>query len=270
MSKFFIDCEFVEGIIPQQILGFNIPTWISKPLPNIQMISIGIVSEDLFMTEEEVKSIDKENHRFTSSSKRNKEYYAISKDFNLKAAWDNEWIRVNVLKPIYNKVGYARLKDNSNPNNFNLQNMQVTINSVGKTNQQIAKEITEFVYTCEIQNDDRYNDKTFIVRTLDEDRLYLVNHKDGCHPCCNVSDFKSIQFYGYYSASDWVAFYQLFGKMIDLPKGFPKYCNDLKMEADRIWRETGKDTKFDKPKDAHNALVGAHFNYNFHKFLNTL
>ena len=53
-------------------------------------------------------------------------------------------------------------------------------------------------------------------------------------------------------------------------KGFPKYCNDLKMEADRIWRETGKDTKFDKPKDAHNALVGAHFNYNFHKFLNTL
>ena len=265
MSKFFIDCEFVEGKQDKTFLGIKV----GETKPTIDLISIGIVSEDKHcIYPGECKH--EPNECSTCDEMQPKEYYAISKDFNLKAAWDNEWIRVNVLKPIYNKVGYARLKDNSNPNNFNLQNMQVTINSVGKTNQQIAKEITEFVYTCEIQNDDRYNDKTFIVRTLDEDRLYLVNHKDGCHPCCNVSDFKSIQFYGYYSASDWVAFYQLFGKMIDLPKGFPKYCNDLKMEADRIWRETGKDTKFDKPKDAHNALVGAHFNYNFHKFLNTL
>lgn len=38
-------------------------------------------------------------------------------------------------------------------------------------------------------------------------------------------------FWGYYADYDWVVFCQLFGKMIDLPPGFPMYCNDVKQYA---------------------------------------
>lgn len=35
-------------------------------------------------------------------------------------------------------------------------------------------------------------------------------------------------FWGYYADYDWVVFCWLFGTMMELPKGFPKYCNDIK------------------------------------------
>lgn len=41
------------------------------------------------------------------------------------------------------------------------------------------------------------------------------------------------ELWGYFSDYDWVVFCQLFGKMIDLPKGFPMYCLDLKQEMCR-------------------------------------
>lgn len=45
-------------------------------------------------------------------------------------------------------------------------------------------------------------------------------------------DDPSPEFWAYYAAYDWVAFCQLFGRMIDLPAGWPKYCRDLKQLAD--------------------------------------
>lgn len=39
------------------------------------------------------------------------------------------------------------------------------------------------------------------------------------------------QFWAYYAAYDWVAVAQLFGRMIDLPKGWPMYCMDIKQRA---------------------------------------
>ena len=36
------------------------------------------------------------------------------------------------------------------------------------------------------------------------------------------------EFWAYYADYHWVAFCQLFGRMIELPDGFPMYCNDLK------------------------------------------
>ncbi len=38
------------------------------------------------------------------------------------------------------------------------------------------------------------------------------------------------EFWAYYSAYDWVALCQLYGKMNDLPKEFPMFCRDLKQE----------------------------------------
>jgi hypothetical protein len=36
------------------------------------------------------------------------------------------------------------------------------------------------------------------------------------------------EFWAYYGAYDWVALCQLFGRMVDLPAGWPMYCLDLK------------------------------------------
>lgn len=40
------------------------------------------------------------------------------------------------------------------------------------------------------------------------------------------------EFWAYYADYDWVVFCWLFGRMIDLPKGYPKYCKDFKQYLD--------------------------------------
>lgn len=39
------------------------------------------------------------------------------------------------------------------------------------------------------------------------------------------------EFWAYYADYDWVALCQLHGRMIDLPKGWPMFCRDLKQWA---------------------------------------
>ena len=36
------------------------------------------------------------------------------------------------------------------------------------------------------------------------------------------------EFWAYYCSYDWVVLCQLFGTMLDLPKGWPMFCNDVK------------------------------------------
>ena len=38
---------------------------------------------------------------------------------------------------------------------------------------------------------------------------------------------ENIEFYGWFSAYDWVLFCQLFGNMMTMPENFPHRCNDL-------------------------------------------
>lgn len=47
-----------------------------------------------------------------------------------------------------------------------------------------------------------------------------------------IGNDKDISFYGYYSDYDWVLLCSMFGRMIDLPKGWPMYCRDLKQMID--------------------------------------
>ena len=42
------------------------------------------------------------------------------------------------------------------------------------------------------------------------------------------------EFWGYYCDYDWVIFCQLFGTMMDLPKGWPMYCRDLQQALDAL------------------------------------
>lgn len=46
-----------------------------------------------------------------------------------------------------------------------------------------------------------------------------------------VGDDLSPSFWAYYAGYDWVALCQLFGRMIDLPQNWPKYCLDVKQLA---------------------------------------
>jgi hypothetical protein len=63
------------------------------------------------------------------------------------------------------------------------------------------------------------------------------------------------RFWGYYADYDWVVFCQLFGAMIDLPKGWPMYCRDLKQLLD----DRGNPS-MPKPVGEHNALNDARWN----------
>jgi len=64
------------------------------------------------------------------------------------------------------------------------------------------------------------------------------------------------ELWGYYSAYDHVAFCQLFGTMIDLPKGFPMYTRDIKQWVDAL----GYPNLPEMGRDEHNALLDARWN----------
>lgn len=69
----------------------------------------------------------------------------------------------------------------------------------------------------------------------------------------NFIDEDKPEFWGYYADYDHVVFCQLFGAMIDLPKGFPMYMRDLKQIVD----ELGNPRLPEQSKGKHNALADA-------------
>lgn len=58
------------------------------------------------------------------------------------------------------------------------------------------------------------------------------------------------EIWAYYADYDWVALCQLFGTMMDLPKGWPMYCRDLKQLA-------GDTPLPEQGKGEHHALADA-------------
>ena len=146
--NYFLDTEFLEGT-QKTFLGISKPT--------IDLISIGLVCEN------------------------GNKYYAISKDFNLKEAWNRYdlkpdinnggmkkeyWIRENVLKLIFIEFSINNLtKDYKGvksttaygiylheevekllKQDFTYKNFKKLINKYGKTNKQIGTEIKDFIY----------------------------------------------------------------------------------------------------------------------------
>ncbi|WP_338442276.1 3'-5' exoribonuclease [Synechococcus elongatus IITB4] len=49
---------------------------------------------------------------------------------------------------------------------------------------------------------------------------------------CSPQSYGEPEFWAYYADYDWVVFCQLFGTMMELPKGFPMYCRDVKQLCD--------------------------------------
>lgn len=80
-----------------------------------------------------------------------------------------------------------------------------------------------------------------------------------------VQDTKP-EFWGYYADYDWVAFCQLFGPMVKLPKGFPMYCRDIKQLCDML----GNPKLPEQGKGEHHALLDARWNKKAYEFIYSL
>ena len=223
------------------LFGISIP----KTPPTIDLISIGIVSE-LGQT-----------------------FYAISKEFNLHEAWNRfdivkeqvsgdarnqcpegktekvYWIREIVLKPIWSQMFLWQHIEDANLTKeeaneyekalnageydflFNLKSFKSLLNQYGKSNKDIASGIFEFVNP----------DLGFHISAYNNSDLKEGGSLDKHFKIHNVTDIEEIyvaqpEFYAYFADYDWVALCWLFGEMMDLPKGFPMYCRDLKQMLD--------------------------------------
>jgi len=192
--NYYIDTEFKEYYKQPKLFGYPM----GKSIPTIDLISIGIVTDD------------------------NREYYALNKDCDLKEICKDKWLRENVLMPIWKEN--TIFKEEQNELDFNYKNLLYIFNKYGKTKKEIVKDIIAFV---------------------------------------NIKE--PVVFFGYYADYDWVVFCQLFGRMMDLPKGFPMYCVDLKQQLDegiinfyipKLLQNNGnKLVKFDDAlKDVKNSL----------------
>lgn len=215
--KYFIDTEFCEGI-RKPIMNLPAVARFNKPRHHLQLISIGIVSED------------------------GRKYYAVSNEFDIDWAWNKHteiinpdykwyqeesyynpqmireyWLRENVLLKIYEQYfKHERIAREMFPGTvfpFNIRTMRNLIRWNGKSNIQIANEICEFIYGT--------TDSLAGESTLTEARKFEYN---------DITKYP--EFYGYFSDYDWVAFCSLFEGMMGIPKTFPKYCIDLKQMLD--------------------------------------
>jgi hypothetical protein len=74
------------------------------------------------------------------------------------------------------------------------------------------------------------------------------------------------EFWGYYADYDWVVFCQTLGTMIDLPKGWPMYCRDIKQMCDSL----GNPKLPEQDSSEHNALNDARWNKVAFEFLRGL
>lgn len=73
------------------------------------------------------------------------------------------------------------------------------------------------------------------------------------------------EFWAYFASYDWVVFCWIFGRMIDLPRGFPMYCNDIKQLHYSMGNH--KNMLPRQPSDEHNALADARWNKLAHEAL---
>jgi hypothetical protein len=195
-------------------------------------------------------------------------------------------IKIYIYTELHSKEKYARQYHWSLIEPFSFKSLKNLIKWNGKSNKQIAEEISVFTRKVKVDNGILCQDTP--------------------------------EFYAYYADYDWVLFCSLFGRMIDLPKGFPMYCIDLKQELDRkvnnlshkveyfkkdrrmVFSDDFSDLNFadgfitktvdlskitfkekleivknyyndyPKQKNEHNALANAKWNYELFKFLKTI
>lgn len=227
----YLDTEFHE---------YQKKSFLGDPIDTIDLISIG-------MFRKVVAKDGTEGHNAL---------YCICKEFDVKAAWNNVWLKENVLLPIY----YELLEignisgDERNKWEFILTDFARLLKRYGETKARIREDILRWV--------------------LDIDGEFISNWNGGTLEYLNIlkdtdfSDEMKVRFYGYFSDYDWVLFCWIFGRMEDQPKTFPMFCHDLKqMMEERSLDVDWKEKHCPDPVEAHKASVDAKWNYDFHQVL---
>lgn len=82
---------------------------------------------------------------------------------------------------------------------------------------------------------------------------------------CKPEDYGKPEFWAYYADYDHVVLCQLFGRMIDLPIGWPMYTKDIKQLCDSL----GNPGLPEQTKSVHNALADAEWCKEAYDFLAT-
>lgn len=176
-----------------------------------------------------------------------REFYRVNNQFAINPACGNGWLMVNVIQPLCVEIDPETEWDERQHTNTNT------------------------VYDVITQNrakSDLVKSNYYIKRDILE----------------FIGGDKNPEFYAYYADYDWVVFCWLFGRMIDLPKGFPMYCRDLKQMVDGMfmhqenaysgmsrldaWLQDIKTLPgYPTQENEHNALDDAKWNKAFYEFL---
>jgi hypothetical protein len=155
-----------------------------------------------------------------------REYHAISSEYDSNEA--DPWVIENVIKPLYLKTVSDDARDRIFYYDFHLH--------YGKSLSTIKRDILDFF------------------------GYGMVSCPAGESPWAQIHD-KDISVYAYFADYDWVVLCSIFGRMIDLPKGMPMYCRDLKqMMEERGLTKEWKQEKFPTEDNSHDALLDARFN----------
>lgn len=119
--KYYLDTEFHE---------YRKKPFFGEPIDTIELISIGIVSG------------------------RGQEFYAICKEFDVKAAWNNDWLKQNVLADIFTHLYsvHVNLSQRGESEDiavlFDYKSMKFLVKKYGRSRADIADMVKEFVYEC--------------------------------------------------------------------------------------------------------------------------
>lgn len=191
----------------------------------IDLISIGIVAED------------------------GREYYAISTEFNPQKA--SSWVKKNVINSLPSRYSF--------PEDSPRQRAE---SKAWKNRETIAIEVMAFLKGQPL-TDLKYCARSGFEQSAD--KLFgMSGFLD--HPNSTVKDiFNDVNFsddpleiWGEWCSYDWVVFCQLFGTMMDLPRGFPMRCRDIIQYCeDDLNINSSKLPKSLETDGNHNALLGA-------------
>lgn len=173
-----------------------------------------------------------------------REFYRVSNQFALNSACGNDWLMANIIQPLCVEIDPETEWDERQHTNTNT------------------------VYDVISQN----RTKSPLVKSNYYIKRNILEF---------IGDDKEPEFYAYYADYDWVVFCWLFGRMIDLPEGFPMYCRDLKQMLDDAQDANGlfipgnnhtlKDhPDYPKQENEHNALDDAKWNRKLFDFLKSL
>jgi hypothetical protein len=75
------------------------------------------------------------------------------------------------------------------------------------------------------------------------------------------------EWWAYYADYDWVLLCQLFGRMVDLPKGWPMFCMDVKQLAVSVGNPRLPEHDVEKHGPEHHALADARWTRDAHLWL---